>query len=51
MVPKIYREANAVKFSFQTKESMFMISWYLVCQPLDVSAAALKKGSSLLPSL
>lgn len=51
LAPKIYRETSTVKFSFKHKENAFLVSWYLVCQPLDVSAAPLKKSSSPLPSL
>lgn len=51
LAPKIYRETSTVKFSFKHKEKAFLVSWYLVCQPLDVSAAPLKKSSSPLPSL
>lgn len=51
LVPKIYREAGTVKFGFKRKENAFTVSWYLVCQPLDVSAAPPKNGTSLLPCL
>lgn len=45
-MPKIYGETHTVKFSFKHKESAFIVSWYVVCQPLDVSAAPLRKGST-----
>lgn len=43
LVPKIYRETSTVKFSFKHKENVFMVTWYLVCQPLGVSATPLKR--------
>lgn len=35
---------HTVKFSFKHEESAFIFSWYVVCQPLDVSAAPLRKA-------